>query len=81
MIAKVNALWELGPLLSFGHLPLKGKTLLWELSVSRDFGQLIISNAKRLPFRGTLRPHQGALQGMLREGGRGWFCWRWCRAC
>ncbi len=48
--AKVNALQELGPLLSFGHLPLKGKTLLWELSVSRDFGQLIIGNAKSLPF-------------------------------
>jgi hypothetical protein len=50
MHAKVNSLWELGPLLSFGHLPLKGKTLLWELAVSRDFGQLIISNAKAFPL-------------------------------
>jgi len=63
-LAKVNALRELqsasgevGPLLSIplsgtfgGHLPLKGKTPLWEFSASISFGQLIMDSIKASPL-------------------------------
>jgi hypothetical protein len=48
---------ELRPLLSFGHLPLKGmlRDPLWKFSASMSLSQLIIGTIKSLPCRGGWR--------------------------
>jgi hypothetical protein len=43
---------ELRPLLSFGHLPLKGKTPRWEFYVREVYRLIYTIAAKSLPFRG-----------------------------